>query len=293
MARLRDQRSATGRPYTHSRSGAHRGSERDRKSTIAGQWIRQDGSHQTHISGAASETCTLTNGDLGKRSRVRVSFTDGRGNAEALTSRRTWTVVRRQLNCSTRTGNDWCTELLVESRNLAAGPLAMFHGYAALGKSGDGLLEDKSFTWEGTTYNIGEIAIYNYDSRAEPDVVVFAIKGRDLPNGTVINPGGTTFRAASGKSNVSGLHEWRPPGGFNRYCLEYVAVSARLTHVTCLPMSDTEASGGDDPTLDFGVTLSSTAESRVTVNYATTADTATAGSDNTAARGTLTLSGNV
>ena len=53
------------------------------------QWVRQDdmaGAGATDIGGATEQTYTLVAADLGKHISVRVSFTDGGGTAEALTS---------------------------------------------------------------------------------------------------------------------------------------------------------------------------------------------------------------
>ena len=46
------------------------------------QWVRVDGGSETDITGATSNTYTLTNDDEGKTVKVKVNFTDDRGNAE-------------------------------------------------------------------------------------------------------------------------------------------------------------------------------------------------------------------
>ena len=50
------------------------------------QWIRVDGSTETDISGATSETYTLNAADLEKKVRVKVRFTDDAGNPETRVS---------------------------------------------------------------------------------------------------------------------------------------------------------------------------------------------------------------
>ena len=50
------------------------------------QWIRVDGRSERDISGATGSTYTLTNADLDKRIKVRVSFTDDIGYSERRTS---------------------------------------------------------------------------------------------------------------------------------------------------------------------------------------------------------------
>ena len=59
------------------------------------QWIRNDGTTETDIENAASSTYTLSDADVGKTIKVRVSFTDDRGYEETLTSAPTTTVQPR------------------------------------------------------------------------------------------------------------------------------------------------------------------------------------------------------
>ena len=56
------------------------------------QWVANDGSTDADISGATDSTYTLTFAEAEKTIRVRVSFTDDRGNAETLTSAATEAV---------------------------------------------------------------------------------------------------------------------------------------------------------------------------------------------------------
>ena len=56
------------------------------------QWIANDGTSDTAISGAMNSTYTLVNADEGGTIKVRVSFTDDAGNDETLTSGATATV---------------------------------------------------------------------------------------------------------------------------------------------------------------------------------------------------------
>ena len=56
------------------------------------QWIRSDGTTDTDIEGATGRTYNIGFVDEGKTIKVRVSFTDDSGNAEAVTSAPTNTV---------------------------------------------------------------------------------------------------------------------------------------------------------------------------------------------------------
>ena len=71
------------------------------------QWIRNDGSSDTDITGGTDSSYTLVADDEGKTIKVRVSFTDDAGYAETLTSTATDTVsfaTQRQTFNSSATG---------------------------------------------------------------------------------------------------------------------------------------------------------------------------------------------
>ena len=57
------------------------------------QWVRNDGSADADIQDATGSTYTLSDDDLGKTIKVRVSFTDDASNGETLTSAATATVA--------------------------------------------------------------------------------------------------------------------------------------------------------------------------------------------------------
>ena len=59
------------------------------------QWIRSDGNGDTDIAGETTSTYDLTNADVGKTIKVRVSFTDDADNEEILTSAATVEVVAK------------------------------------------------------------------------------------------------------------------------------------------------------------------------------------------------------
>ena len=61
--------------------------------TFAYQWVRSDGSDEEDIQDATGSTYHLTEDDLGKTIKVRVSFTDDAGSEESLTSAPTATVI--------------------------------------------------------------------------------------------------------------------------------------------------------------------------------------------------------
>ena len=66
-------------------------------------------------------------------------------------------------------------------------------------------------------------------------------------------------------------------------------ISTRVRYVPSLSAADGQATEAADATIDFTVTLSRAASKRVTVDYATSDETATGGTDYTASSGTLTF----
>ena len=249
------------------------------------QWIRVNDGVETDINGATSTTYTLAAADLGKKLKVRASFTDGIGNAEARTSNASREIVRRQHRCSSR-DSDWCTRLWTPAYRLKDGPAGNLFGYLAVGKYGKGELLDDSIVYRGKDLRVGEVGIYEYDDQA--DTVVFALRNGWLPDTTVFNIGGTTFEAYRGKTEIRGLYQWPRPSGFRWLDGQFVTVSLKFRPVY-LSVSDTEASENNDASLDFEVKLTAGASGAVTVKYATSDGTATAGSDYEATSGQLTF----
>ena len=68
------------------------------------QWIANDGTTDTDISGQTGSTYTLVSADVGKTIKVRVGFTDDANNSETLTSEATATVP---------TADEWRADMLV------------------------------------------------------------------------------------------------------------------------------------------------------------------------------------
>ncbi len=65
------------------------------------QWIRNDGATDSDIPDATGSTYELTDDDVGKTIKVRVSFTDDQSNPESLTSAATATVAARPNTAAT------------------------------------------------------------------------------------------------------------------------------------------------------------------------------------------------
>ena len=69
--------------------------------TFSYQWVRNDGSSHTDITGATGSTYTLVEADEGKTIQVLVSFTDDEGNDETLASTATGAVDTRPNSLAT------------------------------------------------------------------------------------------------------------------------------------------------------------------------------------------------
>ena len=108
------------------------------------QWVRNDGTRVSRIRDATDPIYTLTWGDEGKTVKVRVTFADGAGNEESLTSAATEAVGAPVgevgLEGELRAGRDG--ELL-----------PAVTGYSIFGRLGGALTPDR-FVFEGNTYRV-------------------------------------------------------------------------------------------------------------------------------------------
>ena len=96
----------------HDADGWDRGHHGHRRLTTPGytyQWLRTG----SNISGATSNTYTLTSSDYGETIQVKVDFTDDGSNADSLTSDETLPVAPVAATCPTDTDTVWCATLTV------------------------------------------------------------------------------------------------------------------------------------------------------------------------------------
>ena len=122
------------------------------------QWVRKDGSADTDIVGATEATYILTSNDVGKTIKVRVSFTDDRGNAETRTSKATDTV------------GEALSELTAAQENDTFPPMS---GYSIFGNRGT--LSPDGWEIDGTHYTVkylvhaGESLVLGIDKQLPTD----------------------------------------------------------------------------------------------------------------------------
>ena len=105
------------------------------------QWIANDGTTDSDISGATGETYRPLLAHLDQTIKVRVTFDDDDDNAESLTSAPTAAVT-----ASTYGQVIWAATLTVEEETVAAGT---FFGFEIFG--GRGSLEPNTFTHDGNS----------------------------------------------------------------------------------------------------------------------------------------------
>ena len=70
------------------------------ESTFTWQWVRVDGSTETDIAGATGRTYTLTATDVGKKIKVKVSFTDAASNSEGPLKSDATTTITATSSCN-------------------------------------------------------------------------------------------------------------------------------------------------------------------------------------------------
>ena len=229
---------------------------------FAWRWIANDGSADAEIADATGSTYTLTTAEAGKTIKARATFTDDGGAEETLLSGATATVVAAsgltaafENAPASHDGSSAFTLRLAFSEGISIS-FRTFRD-ASLSVSGGSVTKAKRVDrrkdlWKATV-KPGSIG----------DVTVTLEGGRAC--GT---PGAVCTADGEQLSNTISATIQGPPG---------------------LSVADAEVREGANVTLDFTVTLSRAASGTVTVDYATSNGTATAGADYTQASGTLTF----
>ena len=228
------------------------------------QWLRDD----ADIAGQTNSTYELVSADEGKTIKVRVTFNDDAGNAESLTSTATTAVAAQPAetpvdlltasfaNVPADHNGENFTFQLTFSENVEA-------GYARI--------RDHAFTVTGATI----------DSASR------ITQGSNQGWNVEVNPTG------NGSVSIT-LPETTDCNAARAICTDD---ERKLSHPTsetvagppAISVSDAAVQEAEGAALVFTVTLSHASSRTVTVSYATQDGTAQAGSDYTAASGTLTF----
>ena len=224
------------------------------------QWLRDD----ADIAGQTNSTYRLVSADQGKTIRVRVTFRDDAHNAESLTSAATTAVAARPANPLTASfanvpadhnGGNFTFDLTF-SENVKA-------GYARI--------RDDAFTVSG-----GDITS-----------AVRKEQGSNQGWTVEVNPDG------NGSVSIT-LPETTDCNATGAICTDEGrklsdSTSATVAGPPAISVSDATVQEAEGAVLAFTATLSHASSRTVTVDYATSDGTAQAGSDYTAASGTLTF----
>ena len=227
---------------------------------FAYQWIRND----TDIQGATGSTYTAVDADEGKRLKVRVSFTDDAGHEENLTSAATDAVAARPVPLTASFEG-----MPVEHEGESAFTLRVAFSEPLSWMNGRRLREDVVAVSGGRATKAGRVnrrrdlweLTVEPDSPADVTVTLAAGAACDSPAAVCTKDG----RALSN------------------------TISATVRGPVGIAVADARVEEGAGAVLAFAVTLSRAASGTLTVDYATSDGTATAGSDYTAASGTLTF----
>ncbi len=204
--------------------------------------------------GTDANTYTLTSAEVGKRIKVRVTFTDGGGTEETLLS--------------------GATVMVAESLTASFSNMPESHDATAftfeLGLSED--LEGLSYwTLRDSTFTVTEGNV----TRARR-----LVQGSNQRWELTVAPGSleavTIALSAGAVCDGSGTH-----------CTSNTLTARVLAPPVALSVADAEVREGPDATLDFTVNLSRTTNKQITVYYRTYDGTARAGVDYEAAYGTV------
>ena len=168
----------------------------------------------TDISGETSQTYDPVAADIGNTLQVKVTFTDGGGTAETLTSTATAAVVAAAEGCAARTDADWCSTMTV-------GAITGGTAYSEVASPDIGSLDDDTINYGDEDFWVRMIAHIDDDVHARIDVFV--------PRGTVFDFGGTEFPAnATSEQTGTGFYKWDRPSDFGWIDGQKVTVSANL-----------------------------------------------------------------
>ena len=228
------------------------------------QWRRDD----AEIEGQTNSTYELVSADEGRTIRVRVTFNDDAGNTESLTSTATTPVAAQSAETPVglltasfanvpddHNGENFTFDLTF-SENVEA-------GYARI--------RDHAFTIDGATIDSASRITQgsNQDWTVEVNPAGYEAVTITLPETTDCN----AARAICTDDERMLSH----------------TTSVRVAGPPAISVSDATVQEAEGAALEFSVTLSHVSSRTVTVGYATSDGTAVAGSDYTAASGTLTF----
>ena len=183
------------------------------------QWIANDGTADADIVDATGETYTVSDDDVGKTIKVKVSFEDDAGNKESLTSAATAEVTAV-----------WTATLTVEVRDDES-------GYSFWSSPVLGALSDTDFEVDGTTSTVRYVLLVDGELNLGLD--------EPLAYSFVLRVGEQEFSSKEAKSESNGAAHryWWPDPGLGWTDDDEVEVSLALVN------SDQNAPATGAPTI--------------------------------------------
>ena len=234
--------------------------------TFEYQWIANNGTSDADIDGATTSTYTLVAADAGKTIKVRVTFTDNAGTRETLASAATTTITSASLTASFANmpsehggpgeANRFTFDLSF-SENLAL--------------SYRRLRDHHAFTVDG-----GQVKRAQRKVQGTNQHWTITVEPGGWGDVSLTLPGGRACTASNSICTSDNRQLSNSP-------------SATVRGPASLSVADASANENTDDALEFPVTLDRASTLTVTVDYATSDGTATAGADYTATSGTLTF----
>ena len=191
------------------------------------QWVVVDGGDEEDISGATGSTYTPVQGDVGKRLKVKVSFTDDAGSAEGPLVSDVTTIIHRYAVLVSNLNYSPAGTFSVGRSFNGASPTA----YAQSFTTGN---YDENYVFSGVTISVAEsstsylplVAVYTSSNSDRPDTKLY-----DL-NGSVRSTGEQFFAAPAGAVlNLS-----------TKYFLR-VAVNTSMTLIGGFEINNTNSDG--------------------------------------------------
>ncbi len=184
--------------------------------TFVYQWIRvdSDGTSKAEDIGTDSSTYVVVAADLGKKIKVEVSSTDDDDNVEEPLESDAYpvsgTVVATKTDCPTV--NDWCTQITSGYTALMPPPASSEEfGYSV--SQNYGAIGDDNFTHDATDtdYVVTELYVDKFTDigTVTSHGLNIIVTGGTLPDGTVINVGGTQFTVGTDiETTTTGEERW-------------------------------------------------------------------------------------
>ena len=171
-------------------------SDTDGLGTFNYQWVRG----RKDISGATGSAYTPVEADLGKKLKVKVSFTDGGGNQESVTSDAyprygyPWDdigIVAAKAACPADA--DWCAEMTVGFLTQPGQVLINYYFGYEIGwhlSQPMGSISSKTISHTNETYKLTqvELTVYTHGTR----VFRLGFRSKEVPDGTILRVGGST-----------------------------------------------------------------------------------------------------